>query len=821
MLSLENTGSRMSHLARQEIYFGRQFGLDELLAGIEAVEADDVQRIARTRCSRARSGMSILGNLGGYRPKPRPPHLAASDPPASADMMGSMRRAILPVVLALGLAACEERTPVASSAVVDLNVTPTPVPVRLGCPQQLPGQPQPPELLPLARSDGHGRRDGRRRRAVGSARDRRAGQRVRPGADAPHARPRLDRRPGRHRPRASRSASIAFRPVVTNYPIPYGRPNLAIQMSIRFVDDRGNVLSPSVRIDVRVSLRFRVLGSGSTGNATLVEGEAVRILIDAGLGPRELAERLQSVGVDPASVDAIFLSHEHQDHSKGAVSFSRKWGVRLCGSRGTYAAMGLGAETIAGYDVLKRRRPRGRRADGARRAGPARRGGPVRVRGRERRRVARPRDRLRPLPDRAARRVPRLRRGARRVEPRSGPAAPRRVPVVAEGAHPGPARARLERGRRALPRARPRRRLPHAGARAPVAEEQPPGAGGGDAVARCAAAGAPRSRSRSRTRTAPAGSRWARRPRASRAEGSSSGCSDDRVPGVRPADGRLGRVGRGVRARRPPPPHRRHPRPSCALGACSSRPRASRSSGAASRARSRPGPRASRLQSRSSRSRPRSRGRPSARSAATGASRPASIPTTSSCGQGPYRVVRHPIYTSMLCMLVGTGLLVAAWPVLAAAFALEIAGTEVRVRVEDALLAARFGEAFEAYRRAVPAYVPYVRCSSRSACAFSSPSPSASSASRRRRSQPLSKRIRRRARRGAPLRGCIPDRREEPPVAGGSASSRLHWPRLGFEGVHVHPRPGAGGPGRAAPDGAPWFRGRAARLRRAGSSSAT
>jgi hypothetical protein len=63
-------------------------------------------------------------------------------------MMGSMRRAILPVVLALGLAACEEKSPVASSAVVNLNVTPTPVPVRLGCPQQLPGQPQPPNCFP-------------------------------------------------------------------------------------------------------------------------------------------------------------------------------------------------------------------------------------------------------------------------------------------------------------------------------------------------------------------------------------------------------------------------------------------------------------------------------------------------------------------------------------------------------------------------------------------------------------------------------------------------------------------------------------------------
>lgn len=99
-------------------------------------------------------------------------------------------------------------------------------------------------------------------------------------------------------------------------------------------------------------MRFRVLGSGSSGNATLVEAGATRILIDAGLGPRELQERLQSAGADPASLDAIYLSHEHSDHAKGAASFSRKWGVRLRGTRGTYAALGLGAEEIAGYDVI-------------------------------------------------------------------------------------------------------------------------------------------------------------------------------------------------------------------------------------------------------------------------------------------------------------------------------------------------------------------------------------------------------------------------------------------------------------------------------------
>jgi predicted Zn-dependent peptidase len=46
MLSLESTSSRMSNLARQEIYFGRHFTLDEVLASIEAVTADDVQRVA-------------------------------------------------------------------------------------------------------------------------------------------------------------------------------------------------------------------------------------------------------------------------------------------------------------------------------------------------------------------------------------------------------------------------------------------------------------------------------------------------------------------------------------------------------------------------------------------------------------------------------------------------------------------------------------------------------------------------------------------------------------------------------------------------------
>jgi phosphoribosyl 1,2-cyclic phosphodiesterase len=102
-----------------------------------------------------------------------------------------------------------------------------------------------------------------------------------------------------------------------------------------------------------VSLRFRVLGSGSTGNATLVEGGGARVLVDAGLGPRQLRDRLGSAGVDPASIDAVCLSHEHGDHARGATAFVAKWGMPLVGTRGTWQAAGFGAEDLPGYECLQ------------------------------------------------------------------------------------------------------------------------------------------------------------------------------------------------------------------------------------------------------------------------------------------------------------------------------------------------------------------------------------------------------------------------------------------------------------------------------------
>lgn len=76
---------------------------------------------------------------------------------------------------------------------------------------------------------------------------------------------------------------------------------------------------------------------------------------------------------------------------------------------------------------------------------------------------------------------------------------------------------------------------------------------------------------------------------------------------------------------------------------------------------------------------------------------------------GPYRWVRHPIYASMFGMLLAAGFAWTWWPMFAAAVIFFIAGTEIRVRAEDRLLADRFHDSFTAYRSRVRAYIPFIR----------------------------------------------------------------------------------------------------------------
>ena len=90
-------------------------------------------------------------------------------------------------------------------------------------------------------------------------------------------------------------------------------------------------------------LRFKNLGSGSTGNATLVEASGIRstrLLVDCGLGIKQLSLRLAEAASSEALVpDAMFITHEHSDHIGCARQFALRHRIPVWMSRGTYAAM--------------------------------------------------------------------------------------------------------------------------------------------------------------------------------------------------------------------------------------------------------------------------------------------------------------------------------------------------------------------------------------------------------------------------------------------------------------------------------------------------
>lgn len=76
-------------------------------------------------------------------------------------------------------------------------------------------------------------------------------------------------------------------------------------------------------------MKVTILGSGSAGNATLVEAGQVRVLVDAGFSGRDLERRLRAVDVDPASLTGIVITHEHSDHTRGMGILSRRYGIPL------------------------------------------------------------------------------------------------------------------------------------------------------------------------------------------------------------------------------------------------------------------------------------------------------------------------------------------------------------------------------------------------------------------------------------------------------------------------------------------------------------
>lgn len=99
-------------------------------------------------------------------------------------------------------------------------------------------------------------------------------------------------------------------------------------------------------------MRVTILGSGSGGNATLVEAGDVRILIDAGFSGRDLERRLCAVDVDPAGISAIVITHDHGDHTRGMGVLARKLCLPLYLTPRTHAACAAmlnGSETVHMY----------------------------------------------------------------------------------------------------------------------------------------------------------------------------------------------------------------------------------------------------------------------------------------------------------------------------------------------------------------------------------------------------------------------------------------------------------------------------------------
>lgn len=90
-------------------------------------------------------------------------------------------------------------------------------------------------------------------------------------------------------------------------------------------------------------MRFASLGSGSQGNALVVEADETRVLIDCGFPVRTVLERLARLGITPGELTGVLVTHEHTDHMAGVFKLASRYSIPVFLTHGTLAAASRGA----------------------------------------------------------------------------------------------------------------------------------------------------------------------------------------------------------------------------------------------------------------------------------------------------------------------------------------------------------------------------------------------------------------------------------------------------------------------------------------------
>ena len=98
-------------------------------------------------------------------------------------------------------------------------------------------------------------------------------------------------------------------------------------------------------------MRFASLASGSRGNCLVAEAGATRVLVDCGLAPREAARRLARLGLEPGAIDAVLVTHEHDDHAGHAYAFAAQHAIPVYLTHGTRLAQEAAGRAADGVEL--------------------------------------------------------------------------------------------------------------------------------------------------------------------------------------------------------------------------------------------------------------------------------------------------------------------------------------------------------------------------------------------------------------------------------------------------------------------------------------